>query len=550
MYDTYHEIDQVLRRLGYLNSLDAIAGFDNPTATQLRLASFVTEMVDGQLTSLSTENQELVTLGVHIIYEFLQFPLTPGLEFMAALLACNGPSKSVLRSRCPVLYFFKKGSSLPGFRLLALPALELISSMGARAVPVVLLACRQLQPDKDQYSLTPDDILNTLATYTKKNRDMLANGTIAGYREILLGLITEVRKIYAELYYGNYLLHSASEIQELEAIEKIRMRLSSSSRIAPPVTSALVLPSMIIKFILMETQPTLELTLSLYSEEVLNLALKLMTAYGLRFDIIQKLSLIDFKSGSKLLFAIKQDNLLEESFCFVPFHSDIRDGFARALRYRSAIAEIGNDEPLLALCENGIFRGITHDDLKHHLKLISELFGEEVTESSIYQSHLYYYVKLGGLNPAIDDRIACRVRKITYIPRLYLQTSATLLREAHAAAHLKVTNLLDMELKPPQYISYTEENSMMIGGKRAVGRNAIRTIFSYFRSADRSEFEIILRYIAFLFNYFCACRSEEMLSLQIASINIQNGAIKFYTKNTTLRMGTTKSLEIPPPDVM
>ena len=550
MIDNYDDLNQLLLRLGYLNSMapSGLPGISQPSPEHLRLAGFILDILtNGHPDKLEVPGRKILAVKNAFSQIGMFLGLSDRLKVVFNDVASNmlishkTSGRRIRREDNPVLYFLAKGHGFPGFGLLHLACVRLIWQAGSNVVPVALLACEGLAV-LDPFTLLPEDIVATLDKHRKSNDKYLATYTKTTYCHQINGLIDSVRKVFAALGYGCYLLHRAEEMAEMYKISQFIWR-HRRKEVTPPASSPYILPVELMRHMMVNdnTPPS---SAAAYNEEVMEISDALMLTYGLPRKVVESLRLSNYEgSRMRLLFAISPDQLLRETVCFVPLNYQINRRLENVLKYRTSEAEVGGDQPLLAPCEYGKFRAMLSDDLNSHFRALSSIFHCRVSAPLILETHLYYYLRIGGMNPVYDDRISARKRDLLYVPRLYTQSSAAELRGAHAKAHAHVLMILAMP--PEKHFTFSDEDCLLIGGKRAVSRKVIKAILDYYRSADLSYYEASLQFWVFLFNYCLGCRAGEMCSVTVHCINPDTGVVWFDTKNAPRRTGTTKSIKIP-----
>lgn len=283
-----------------------------------------------------------------------------------------------------------------------------------------------------------------------------------------------------------------------------------------------------------------------FNLRVINLMLCTVFHYGSKISDLLKLKVANYDSEKRLIsFKVKPDKLLKEDMKYIPLHEPLNNRIKKMLEYRNNSSKIKGSEPLFADHDGGHSMPISKDLLNRYFDELSTNTGEKINERSLYQSHLCFYHYLGKLNAVIDDRISNRFEGYAYIPELYTQTTLAQLRKSHFEAYRKVTASLGHDCSV-SHSGIKGEKDIKIGGKRALGRDGIKTLFAYFRQSDGRDFNNCLKWITFLINYLTGSRVSEICSLTIRSIDLNLDVIKFKVKDTVKRKDTTKVIPIAP----
>ncbi len=206
-----------------------------------------------------------VTLAYKEIFDFLPLGLDLGKRVQGYLSALgehfgNQQIKALREKAKPVPYFMSRAYSLPGFKLLSLPARDLIIAEGAVAIPPLLIACTFIPDGTKHLTLTPESILSATDLYRKKNGGVLAEVTQAKYKRMLVKLLAAIREVYKILGYGSSLFFFQGEDEELIQEDKQRLRFFSKLKSTPFYSSSYVLrPHILKRFLLSRGSYEIEL---------------------------------------------------------------------------------------------------------------------------------------------------------------------------------------------------------------------------------------------------------------------------------------------------
>ena len=286
--------------------------------------------------------------------------------------------------------------------------------------------------------------------------------------------------------------------------------------------------------------------LSSFNTQIIRLMLTIVFYYGSKLSDLLKLKIYNYDPEKKLIsFAIKPDPLLKQDIVYIPVHSPLDRLIDSMLESRHRVIATNPNDFLFSGYTKGYFTALAMDQIKDYFTALSAATGEKINERSLYLSHRCYFETTGGLNPIIVDAISNRKAVDVYISRLYTRLTLQQVRQKHFEAFRRVRNFLGIDGSEKCY-SIAGEQEITIGGKRAVGPDAISAIFSHFKGLDLTIFEAATKWITFLINYLTGSRVTEITTLKIRSIDFGLNLIKFRVKDTARRKNTTKVLPLSP----
>ncbi len=217
-----------------------------------------------------------------------------------------------------------------------------------------------------------------------------------------------------------------------------------------------------------------------YNEFVLRLMATMIFHYGCKASDLMKLKIKNYVHEiDAIKFDIRPDKLLMEESIFLPVHHPVDVWIDNMLDIRRDAGNISGEDFLFCFSENNQFRPLNKIDIKSFFIELSNQLGAKIDERKLSASHSSYYLSIGWLSPIIDNRISNRTDHIACIPRLYTQATFKQQRQAHFASFCRLADFLRLD-----YLAKIKDGeqdvSLMLGGKRAVGRRVIKNIFSYF----------------------------------------------------------------------
>lgn len=464
---------------------------------------------------------------------------------------CSTQSRRIYKSKNPVAYFLMRASHLPGFALLALAAIDLIirNRRGDRMIPALVAACSTVPAGVQHYNLRPDDIVAP-HRYTKKNGNPLSPGTCENYEPIQKSLLEEIKKIYSYIGYGSPTLLLDPEDLEIDREEAFQKRSSFSIKQFPHIAESPVLKPQCIRHLL--TYGTYGYDSKIRDFQDFN-TLSLMTiptmifTYGTRIEDLLSLRLSNFeRDHRRLRYDVNPDPLLQEMTIYIPLHDEIFEPIDSLIDYRmSKHHQVTPDERLFVLQSGEGFYPIDIREVKRFFTRLSVRYGKNISETSLYFSHLAYYLDVGGLNPIISDRISNRMESIIYIPRLYCASCLNDIRRKHHSAFRRVSERLGIRATSFA-MSVPDECEIVLGGKRAVGKQVIGAVFDYFMSKRPFDFLTSTRWQCFLHNYCMASRVGEITAMSDKSIDLDLHIAKVKVKDTVNRKNSTKVVPLIP----
>lgn len=477
------------------------------------------------------------------------FAMEPGLmnEILSALarlpehLLTTG-SRSIMQGDFPISYFMMRASKLTGFPLLALPARDFIADHGAMVIPALLVACSVIPCDLLPHQLTPDHIIGASEKYMKRNRRRLAASTVQDYRRVLAKFLPYVRNVYRIVGCGGYQLFKDEEIADIEA-ESRNVRRHFAQRSSPSFSHSEVLRPHSIIQLLADGGSMLR---SQFNSSVMRVILAVVFYFGSKITDLLKLRVRHFQPEKCLIsFDIQRDRLLQQDKVYIPLYPHLVSTINWLLEERNKELPTDDNDFLFVLNFDDYFSPLTKQIVKEELKRISQVTGEPITERSLYLSHRCHFENIGGLNPIIGEIISDRRSDDIYVPRIYTQTTLGELRDCHYRAYVRVMKFLGMEAEETCFEDAAEA-LMVIGGKRALGKDAVKRIFAHFRRLDLDVFVNATKWVVFLINYLSGSRVAEIASLTRRSLDLDLRLLKFRVKDTLRRRDTTKVIPLVP----